>query len=142
MGAAAAKGPRVLVFTDIDIDQGDPDDRQSLVHLLWYADDQYFRVGDTPSVIFLVDPEADLDDPTRPSWAGRFARPFPGERPDYFTDDRGPVEWDYADPCRTWEHHVAMDAHARGTLLEQRPEMYAALIEKLRSLYPDRSPEP
>ena len=31
--------PRVFVFTDINIDAGDPDDRQSLVHLLWYADE-------------------------------------------------------------------------------------------------------
>ncbi len=30
---------RVFVFTDINIDAGDPDDRQSLVHLLWYADE-------------------------------------------------------------------------------------------------------
>ena len=29
--------PRVFVFTDINIDSGDPDDRQSLIHLLWYA---------------------------------------------------------------------------------------------------------
>jgi hypothetical protein len=34
----AAK-PRVFVFTDINIDAGDPDDRQSLVHLCWYADE-------------------------------------------------------------------------------------------------------
>ena len=31
--------PRVFVFTDINIDQGDPDDRESLVHLLWYANE-------------------------------------------------------------------------------------------------------
>ncbi|MFW5756901.1 MAG: nucleoside hydrolase-like domain-containing protein, partial [Tangfeifania sp.] len=30
---------RVFVFTDINIDSGDPDDRQSLVHLLWYANE-------------------------------------------------------------------------------------------------------
>ncbi|MEM9928823.1 MAG: nucleoside hydrolase-like domain-containing protein [Bacteroidota bacterium] len=34
-----AAAPRVFIFTDINIDQGDPDDRQSLVHLLWYADE-------------------------------------------------------------------------------------------------------
>lgn len=27
------------LFTDINIDKGDPDDRQSLIHLLWYADE-------------------------------------------------------------------------------------------------------
>lgn len=31
--------PRVFVFTDINISRGDPDDRQSLVHLLWYANE-------------------------------------------------------------------------------------------------------
>jgi hypothetical protein len=31
--------PRIFIFTDINIDSGDPDDRQSLVHLLWYADE-------------------------------------------------------------------------------------------------------
>jgi len=30
---------KVFVFTDIDIGGGDPDHRQSLVHLLWYADE-------------------------------------------------------------------------------------------------------
>jgi hypothetical protein len=34
-----SKNPRVFVFTDINIDSGDPDDRQSLIHLLWYADE-------------------------------------------------------------------------------------------------------
>jgi len=31
--------PRVFIFTDINIDAGDPDDRQSLIHLLWYANE-------------------------------------------------------------------------------------------------------
>ncbi|MEM9327646.1 MAG: nucleoside hydrolase-like domain-containing protein, partial [Bacteroidota bacterium] len=31
--------PRVFVFTDVNINSGDPDDRQSLVHLFWYADE-------------------------------------------------------------------------------------------------------
>jgi hypothetical protein len=31
--------PRVFVFTDINIDSGDPDDRQSLIHLIWYANE-------------------------------------------------------------------------------------------------------
>ena len=28
----------VFIFTDININSGDPDDRQSLIHLLWYSD--------------------------------------------------------------------------------------------------------
>ena len=38
---------------------------------------QYFRVGDTPSVLYLLDPDHDIEDPTQPSWAGKFAQPFP-----------------------------------------------------------------
>ena len=34
----AAGKPRVVVTTDINNGSGDPDDRQSLCHLLWYAD--------------------------------------------------------------------------------------------------------
>ncbi|MFC4873955.1 nucleoside hydrolase-like domain-containing protein [Negadavirga shengliensis] len=36
---AQKEQPKVFVFTDIHIGSGDPDDRQSLVHLLWYADE-------------------------------------------------------------------------------------------------------
>ncbi|MDF1573143.1 MAG: DUF1593 domain-containing protein [Bacteroidales bacterium] len=40
LGSSTAKeNPRVFVFTDINIDSGDPDDRQSLIHLLWYANE-------------------------------------------------------------------------------------------------------
>lgn len=42
----AKNNPRVFIFTDINIDAGDPDDRQSLIHLLWYANELqgFFRV--------------------------------------------------------------------------------------------------
>jgi hypothetical protein len=96
---------------------------------------QYFRVGDTPSVLYVIDPDNDLDDPTSGSWAGRFVKPFPDERPNYYSDDSGDVEWDYADPCNTWENHVEMNAHARGTLEEARPAMHKALLEKLDKVY-------
>jgi hypothetical protein len=36
---ALAEKQRVFIFTDINIDSGDPDDRQSLIHLLWYANE-------------------------------------------------------------------------------------------------------
>jgi hypothetical protein len=96
---------------------------------------QYFRVGDTPSVLYLIDPDNDLDDPTKGSWAGRFTKPFPEERPNYYTDYNGPVEWDYADPCNTWENHVEMSNHAISTLEKVRPEMYDDLLRKLSSVY-------
>ncbi len=96
---------------------------------------QYFRVGDTPSVLYVIDPNHDLDDPTQQSWAGKFIKPFPNERPNYYTDFNGPVVWDYADPCNTWENHVEMNRFARGTLEAVRPQMYAALLAKLDALY-------
>ncbi len=42
---------------------------------------QYFRVGDTPSVLYLIDSKHNIVDPTQSSWAGQFAHPFPKERP-------------------------------------------------------------
>jgi len=96
---------------------------------------QYFRVGDTPSVLYVIDPEHDLDDPTQKSWAGKFTKPFPGERPNYYTDLNGPVEWDYSNPCNTWENHIEMNAHAKSTLESKRQEMYDALINKLKLIY-------
>ena len=96
---------------------------------------QYFRVGDTPSVLYVIDPDHALDDPTQSSWAGQFTKPFPGERPNYYSDFNGPVEWDYANPCNTWENHVEMNTHAKSTLESKRQEMYDALINKLNTLY-------
>jgi hypothetical protein len=96
---------------------------------------QYFRVGDTPSVLYVIDPNHNLDDPTQRSWAGQFTKPFPGERPNYYTDLNGPVEWDYTNPCNTWENHIEMNAHAKGTLEAKRPEMYQALLDKLENIY-------
>jgi hypothetical protein len=100
-----------------------------------YPQYRYFRVGDTPSVLYVIDPRRDLDDPTRSSWAGRFERPFPDTRPHYFTDSSGPVDWDYSDPCRTWHNHEAVFHHARSTLEEERPGMYEALLRKLDHVY-------
>lgn len=96
---------------------------------------QYFRVGDTPSVLYLLDPDHDPSDPTISSWAGRFVKPFPSERPNYFTDFAGEVDWNYQDPCATWQNHPKVRNAAIQTLLERRPEMYAALFDKLTFIY-------
>lgn len=96
---------------------------------------QYFRVGDTPSVLYVIDPGHDLDNPGRGSWAGKFVKPFPEKRPNYFADFNGPVEWNYEDPCKTWHNHEAFRDHAKSTLEKQRQEMYDALLTKLDNLY-------
>lgn len=96
---------------------------------------QYFRVGDTPSVLYLIDPGHDEDDPATASWAGRFVRPFPSERPHYYTDNNGSTAWDYYNPCNTWENHSKVRDEAIKTLLEKRADMYAALTGKLDRMY-------
>ena len=96
---------------------------------------QYFRVGDTPSVLYVIDPGHDLNDPTKSSWAGKFTRPFPQERPNYYTDFNGPVKWNYKNPCETWENHIEMNTFAKSTLEKERPEMYEALLKKLDTVY-------
>lgn len=96
---------------------------------------RYFRVGDTPSVLYVIDPGHNRKDPTQSSWAGRYVRPFPDVRPNYFLDDKGPVTWSYEDPCSTWENHRAMRDHAKSTLEKERPAMYKALLDKLNRLY-------
>lgn len=96
---------------------------------------QYFRVGDTPSVLYLIDPRHNPDNPTQGSWAGRFIRPFPEQRPHYYTDDCGSVEWNYADPCSTWQNHQEVQKAAIKTLEDHRSDMYAALIRKLEWVY-------
>ncbi len=96
---------------------------------------QYFRVGDTPSVLYLIDPNHNRDDPTQSSWAGRYKNPFPDSRPNYYTDENDTIDWDYEDPCKTWHNLEAMYAHNKSTLERERPSMYAALLEKLEDLY-------
>lgn len=96
---------------------------------------QYFRVGDTPTVLFVIDPNHEFDDPTQSSWAGKFTKPFPKVRPNYYTDYSGSQEWDYLNPCHTWENHKSVRDEAVQTLTKRRPEMYNALIEKLNLIY-------
>jgi len=96
---------------------------------------RYFRVGDTPSVLYVIDPGLNLDDPTQSSWAGKFRNALPEERPDYYADHNGDAEWDYADPCNTWENHQQVYNHARNTLEKERPGMYRDLLKKMDKLY-------
>ena len=96
---------------------------------------RYFRVGDTPSVLYVIDPDHPLDDPTEASWAGRFAHPFPQQRPHYYTDASDGIDWNYADPCQSWQRAEAVFEFSKATLEAQRPEMYEALLAKLRALY-------
>jgi hypothetical protein len=96
---------------------------------------QYFRVGDTPTVLYLIDPSNELDNPALGSWAGKFKQPFPDDRPNYWTDDNGNINWDYEDPCNSWENVVEMYAYNKSTLFDRRQKMYEQLLKKLDRLY-------
>jgi hypothetical protein len=96
---------------------------------------QYFRVGDTPSVLYLIDNRHNIDDPESSSWAGKFKKPFPVLRPYYFTDDDGDLEWNYADPCASWHLVEQMYAYNKSTLAAERNSMYESLLAKLHKIY-------
>ncbi len=98
---------------------------------------RYFRVGDTPTVLYVIDPQNDLNNPEKSSWAGKFIKPFPNLRPNYYTDFNDTVEWDYHNPCNTWQNHMAVSSVARATLEERRSEMYESMLNKLQALYKD-----
>ncbi|HBE68706.1 MAG TPA: hypothetical protein DDW52_11225 [Planctomycetaceae bacterium] len=94
-----------------------------------------FRAGDTPSVLYMIDPSHQLDDPTQTSWAGRYFKPFPRQRPNYWTGIHGGYEWNYADPTQTW-HNASLVYQARAkTLATQRQRMYDALLRRVQELY-------
>lgn len=96
---------------------------------------QYFRVGDTPSVLYVVTPNHPLDNPLVASWAGKFQKPFPDRRPNYYTDYSGDLDWNYGNPCASWDIHMQVKDTAASTLLAQRDNMYQALLAKLVDLY-------
>ncbi|MEM9141846.1 MAG: nucleoside hydrolase-like domain-containing protein [Bacteroidota bacterium] len=96
---------------------------------------QYFRVGDTPSLLYVLDPGHSLDNPTESSWAGKYIKPFPDTMANYYTDIRGPHSWDYGNPCATWENHTKVAQYAKGSLEAGRPAMYEALLRKLDEVY-------
>jgi hypothetical protein len=96
---------------------------------------QYFRAGDTPSLLYVLDRDHNADDPTESSWAGRFIQPFPEKRPNYYTDRSDSIKWNYNDPCMTWENHEQVQKVAMKTLEDERGNMYAALMKKLKTIY-------
>ena len=95
----------------------------------------YFRAGDTPTVLYFLEPGADIDDPTTHTWAGTFVRPFPETRPNYWIDDAGNSDWNYADPSQSWELFQEVYDHRVNTFVSHRAEMHEAFREKMRNVY-------
>jgi hypothetical protein len=96
---------------------------------------RYFRVGDTPSVLYLIEPGAKLDAPATSTWAGKYVRPFPQERPNYWIDHAGEHPWDFAQPSRTWSQAPAVLKVRTEAVVAVREAIYAAFLAKVRGLY-------
>ncbi len=95
----------------------------------------YFRAGDTPSLLYLLEPGVDIDDPRQSSWAGKFTHPFPEKRPNYWIDDAGNEGWNYKDPSQSWQLATSVYEHRVRTFVEARTEMYEAYRNKMKTLY-------
>lgn len=80
---------------------------------------QYFRVGDTPSLLYLLDPRHNRDDPALVGLPSS-RNVFTIQGPIIFTDDNGAVQWDYTNPCNAWDNLEAMYAHNKSTLENER----------------------
>jgi hypothetical protein len=94
----------------------------------------YFRVGDTPTLLYLLE-DIDRDDPSQFTWGGKFLRPYPEDRPHYWIDDAGHADWDYADPCHSWDLAGEVYQHRVQSLLKNRAGMYDAYRQKMNALY-------
>lgn len=93
-----------------------------------------FDAGDTPTVLYLLDPNHDDDDPCTSSWAGRFIKPFP-DRENFYTDICGNIQWDYLNPVNTWENSKELFFYSRSSITERYYEMATAFIEKVKKVY-------
>eukprot|EP00958_Prasinococcus_capsulatus_P014533 scaffold1534_cov391-Prasinococcus_capsulatus_cf.AAC.5 len=100
-----------------------------------------FRVGDTPTVLYLIDPSNDLDDPGKGalaihlnviagSWAGRYMRPYPDAHPNFWTGITGGNWWDFNNPCNSWGNAQAVFDARQWTVQSKKPEMYDDLLER------------
>ncbi len=104
---------------------------EAMKHHAWA---QYFRVGDTPTVMYFIN-NPDLNNPAGYHLGGCFKRPYPSERPNYYIDCSPDSEWNYSDPCSSWdmaEREVKLRA---AEMEERRDAMYVDFSEKLEMLY-------
>ena len=95
----------------------------------------YFRAGDTPTLLYLLEPGIDLDDPRSSSWAGKYVKPYPEIRPNYWIDDAGKPDWDYANPQNTWNISQEVYDFRLNNLVRERANMYESYRNKMKELY-------
>lgn len=95
----------------------------------------YFRAGDTPSLLYLLEPGANIDNPRESTWAGKFVKPYSKTRPNYWIDDAGLKDWDYANPENTWQNAKLVYKNRVNNLYKSRNEMYDSYRQKMKELY-------
>ncbi len=95
---------------------------------------QYFRVGDTPTVMYFIDND-DLDNPAGYHLGGCFKRPYPAERPNYYIDCSPNSDWNYSDPCSSWDLATKEVELRSAEMEERRDAMYLDFSAKLEELY-------
>jgi hypothetical protein len=95
----------------------------------------YFRAGDTPTLLYLLEPAVDINNPATSSWAGKFVRPYPEERPNYWIDDAGPAAWNYAHPEKTWTKANEVYQNRVNNLRQSRDAWYDAYRQKMKKIY-------
>ncbi|MBT30236.1 MAG: hypothetical protein CMO01_11300 [Thalassobius sp.] len=94
----------------------------------------YFRAGDTPTLLYLLE-NIDHNNPAQFTWGGKFVKPFPQEYPNYWIDAAGTKDWDYQDPCNSWEIQDMVYTNRVNSLMEYREDMYNAFRLKMKTLY-------
>lgn len=99
----------------------------------------YFRAGDTPTVLYLIDPDNNPDNPANGSWAGLFEQPDPEGRPNYWTNVTSTSGYDHIDPINTWRFADKAIEESYQYLLHEREEMYEELIRKVELLYGNKA---
>ncbi len=95
---------------------------------------RYFRALDTNSLLYLLDPANNLDDPTKGSWAGKYHRPF-ANRPNYYIGIDGGHTWNYANPASTWNNATKVFIARIRTSISQRNAWHRAFTQKFMQLY-------
>ncbi|MBT9310741.1 nucleoside hydrolase-like domain-containing protein [Leptothoe kymatousa] len=95
---------------------------------------KYFRSLDTNSLLYLLDPANDLDDPTGGSWAGQYHRPF-ADRPNYYTGIDGGYDWAYDNPASTWQNARDVFVARMQTCIDQRSAWHQSFQQKVVQLY-------
>ncbi|AZQ63969.1 DUF1593 domain-containing protein [Flammeovirga pectinis] len=94
-----------------------------------------FKIADSATLLYLLDPTVSKDHPEYGGWAGNFIKPYPVERPNYWVDRANTKKWNYKNPCDTWE--IAEQAYNERTnaVKERRKVMYTQLTVRMKKLY-------